>query len=271
MPRKQSTAARRARAHTRATDGAKYTETLRGLTTTDTTQILDSDAAGRRLAAALRRAGLVEVADDLEYNLDFKEPGDQPYDVEQQLISGVILALAAVAERPGVQFLAAAAEDVLVNCYMEFTADAVRSMELPLDTLPRCRAATAAKAARRTIRALNAASNITHGGDHEWHACITLLNRALYYAHEAATGNDRARARVFEPVPLLAVRAEFRERYPDDQTGLGHVPENATATRCTGCGEIRISLPDDHTDPWHHHEDEYCRLNEPREFGHRRG
>ncbi|TQM78161.1 hypothetical protein FHX81_0415 [Saccharothrix saharensis] len=274
MPRKQSTAARKARAYVRATEDAKYTETLRDFTTTPTTdapppdgfRIFDTEAAGRRLAAALRRADMVEFAEDLEATLDYEEPEDQPfdsgiaYDNERKLISGATLALAEVAARPGVLFLAEAAADLLENCYPDFTADAVRGMELPLQHLPRCRPATAAKEARRAIRALAAATDVPHGGDHEWHACKTLLDQALLHAHKAATGNDRDQARSIEPVPLLEARAELRQHPTDHHPAPLHIPETATATRCTGCGEIRISPPGQHTDPWHGHQDEQLRL-----------
>ncbi|MFE9751407.1 hypothetical protein ACFYOT_41415 [Saccharothrix saharensis] len=272
MPRKQSTAARRARAHTRTTDGAKYTEALRAHTPTtnaphqDTFRIFDTHAASRGLAAALRRAGSAEIADNIEDILYYEEAEDRPlgsgiaYDVKQRLISATILALAEVATRPGVRYLAEAAADVLENRNLQFTADAVRGMELPLQHLPRCQPATAAKEARRAIRALAAASEVPHRGDHAWHSCIALLDQALLHAHQAATGNDRDRVRAIEPVPLLEARAELRERPTDHHPAPLHVPENVTATRCTGCGEIRISPPGDHTDLWHGHEDDQLRV-----------
>lgn len=42
----------------------------------------------------------------------------------------------------------------------------------------------------------------------------------------------------------------------DVETSAGF-PEGTTASRCTGCGEVRISVPGDHSDEWKNHFD-YC-------------
>jgi hypothetical protein len=40
------------------------------------------------------------------------------------------------------------------------------------------------------------------------------------------------------------------------------VPEGTTASRCTACGEVRLSYPGDLTDEWKHHFD-YCGDEDP--------
>jgi hypothetical protein len=54
----------------------------------------------------------------------------------------------------------------------------------------------------------------------------------------------------FVPVPLAD--AVPPGTLPGDAAPL---PDGTTASRCTICGEIRISYPDDFTDPWKHHPD----------------
>lgn len=51
---------------------------------------------------------------------------------------------------------------------------------------------------------------------------------------------------------------------PADAVPAGHpatVPEGTTASRCTRCGETRLSYPGDQTDQWKHHAD-HCTVPE---------
>lgn len=258
MPRKQSTAARRARALTRA--GAhRYTDALRRSGTPPVAvrkNVWDQGAADGALARALRRAGLVEDADNLQSVVDYEAPDDPSangwaYQYEEDVLSAVAIALAAVATRPGVRFLTGAVAEVIDNRNLGFTADTVRSMTVR--DVDGHRATPAAWQARRALWALRAASEVPRGRDHEWHACMDLLYRAGEYAAQASCLPDRHRRRArVEAAPPSQWRALLRERHPD-QPELHHPPLDTQVTRCTGCGELRATTPGQDHDPWHGH------------------
>ncbi|GAA2679867.1 hypothetical protein GCM10010428_45690 [Actinosynnema pretiosum subsp. pretiosum] len=78
MPRKQSTATRRARALTRA-GTHRYTDALRRSGAPPVAarkSVWDQGAADAALARALRRAGLVEDAEHLQSVVDYEAPDD---------------------------------------------------------------------------------------------------------------------------------------------------------------------------------------------------
>lgn len=54
----------------------------------------------------------------------------------------------------------------------------------------------------------------------------------------------------FVPVPLADALAPGG--FPAD---AALVPDGTTASRCTACGEVRLSYPGDRTDEWKHHPD----------------
>jgi hypothetical protein len=261
MPRNQSTAARRARATIRDTDG-KYTAALRAETVTPAKAISvrSPDVACAALAQALRRADLTEDAERLKALVEYPIPEDgfdheHAHRYEETVIECVVLALATVATRPDVRFLAAAAATVLEDRALGFTADVVRGMDV-LD-VPGNRATPAAWEARRALWALVAASRVPHGGDAQWHTCMHLLDRAWDRAYLAARVPDRHRhpARI-QTVPPARWRALLVERHPD-RPELHHPPLDTVATRCTGCGQLRAIGPDSNPDPWRGHEDEH--------------
>ncbi|GAA2679863.1 hypothetical protein GCM10010428_45680 [Actinosynnema pretiosum subsp. pretiosum] len=169
------------------------------------------------------------------------------------MLSAVANALAAVATRPGVRFLASAVADVIDNRNLGFAADTVRYMTV--EDVDGHRAAPAAWQARRALWALRAASQVPRGGDHEWHACMALLCRVGKHAAQAAQCPDRHRCRVrIEPAPPAQWRALLRERYPD-RPELHHPPLDTQVIHCTGCGELRATTPGQDHDPWQGHAD----------------
>ena len=215
MPRKQSTAAKRARVAQKAA-GQKYTVALREARAADGGLARQLRATGHSAAAARldahtswlveynrrsaiytaawdacndpptgttrrQRHALARARDEALAEFDSWCSGD-PYEGERTMLDGAFLLLlhaAAVPDSTGPARAAAAALNRL-DCLM--AADSIRGMRLELSAVVEGSDTPAAMAAR----CLAGAAKIPFAGDEEWTACARLLEEAQRWAHAAA-------------------------------------------------------------------------------------
>lgn len=220
MPRKQSTAAKRARVVQKVA-GQKYTAALRAARAAGGELARQLRATGHNAAAARldahtswcvehdRRSAIYAAAsdacndppagttrrqwharararDEALAELDFWCSGD-PYEGEQALFDGVFLLLlhaAAVPDGTGPARAAAAALDSL-DCLM--AADSIRGMGLE----PGAGVEDSDLPAAMAARCLADAAKIPFVGDEEWTACASLIEEAQRWAHAAANPDVR--------------------------------------------------------------------------------